>query len=70
MVAAWYNRANARTRAGDYSALGDYDRALELAPGDADALNNRGMLHLYRATYELALKDFDAALAIDPATRP
>ena len=44
-----------------------YDRALELQPGDADALNNRGMLHLYRARYEEALRDFDLALGLEPA---
>ncbi|MCA9852520.1 MAG: tetratricopeptide repeat protein, partial [Dehalococcoidia bacterium] len=32
---------------------------------DADAFNNRGMLHLYRGDYKTALSDFDAALAID-----
>src|SRR5207245_527509 len=52
---------------GEYeAALSDYDRALDLSPEDADALNNRGMLHLYRANYAAALRDFDRALAADP----
>lgn len=67
LTAAFYNRANARTRSGDLeNALLDYDRALELQPNDADALNNRGMLHLYRANYAAALQDFNGALAADP----
>ncbi len=67
LTAAFYNRANARTRSGDLdNALLDYDRALELQPDDADALNNRGMLHLYRANYAAALRDFNGALAADP----
>ena len=67
LIAAYYNRANARTRAGEYDgALEDYNRALRLQPNDPDALNNRGMLHLYRAAYPEALQDFNAALAIDP----
>ena len=66
LTAAFYNRANARTRSGDFEgALSDYDRALELQPNDADALNNRGMLHLYRANYAAALRDFNGALAAD-----
>src|SRR4029079_13955943 len=33
LVAAYYNRANARTRAGEFeAALGDYDMALRLQP--------------------------------------
>ncbi|MEX0781734.1 MAG: tetratricopeptide repeat protein [Dehalococcoidia bacterium] len=68
LIAAYYNRANARTRAGEYDgALADYNDALRLQPNDPDALNNRGMLHLYRASYPEALQDFNAALAIDPA---
>jgi tetratricopeptide (TPR) repeat protein len=67
LIAAYYNRANARTRAGEYDgALDDYNQALRLQPNDPDALNNRGMLHLYRAAYTEALQDFNAALAIDP----
>jgi tetratricopeptide (TPR) repeat protein len=67
LIAAYYNRANARTRAGEYDgALDDYNQALRLQPNDPDALNNRGMLHLYRAAYGEALQDFNAALAIDP----
>ncbi len=68
LTAAFYNRANARTRSGDFDgALADYDRALELQPNDADALNNRGMLHLYRANYTAALRDFNGALDADPS---
>lgn len=68
LTAAFYNRANARTRSGDFDgALADYDRALQLQPADADALNNRGMLHLYRANYSAALADFNGALAADPS---
>ncbi|MGI8926331.1 MAG: tetratricopeptide repeat protein [Tepidiformaceae bacterium] len=67
LVAAYYNRANARTRSLEYDlALEDYDAALRLQPDDADALNNRGMLHLYRASYREALSDFNEALRADP----
>jgi hypothetical protein len=42
--------------------------ARPLQPGDAGTLNNRGMLHLCRAAYDAALRDFDAAPRSSPAT--
>jgi hypothetical protein len=53
LTAGYYNRANARTRAGEYDAPSTTDRALRLT-NDADALNNRGMLSPLRGAYELA----------------
>ncbi len=58
-----------------YSALDDYEKAfqffetsLELDPGNANALNNRGLTHLKYGNSSLAEKEFNAALALSPGT--
>jgi len=45
--------------------LADYGRVLELDPDNADALRERGRVHLASGDAEAALQDFDAALAAD-----
>lgn len=50
----------------DEHAMADYDEAIVLDPGLADAWNNRGALEGGTGDLEAALRDFDAALKIDP----
>lgn len=67
IVAAWYNRGNARARIGDlHAALTDYNSALALSRENADILNNRGVLFLNWDRWDLALADFDEALRLTP----
>jgi tetratricopeptide (TPR) repeat protein len=44
----------------------DYDRAVELAPGDKDVRRTRGLFHLLADDYEQCRADLEAAIAIDP----
>jgi len=48
---------------GAFKAL---DRAIQLAPGDAQILSQRGMLSLLLKDHEIARRDFVAALRLDP----
>ena len=48
-------------------ALTDFDEAIASHPGNADAFMHRGFLHWYRLEDDVAFKDFDAALRLDPA---
>jgi Flp pilus assembly protein TadD len=43
-----------------------YDRALQLAPREADVVNNRGWSQLLRGDWPAAVKDFELAAALDP----
>ncbi|MFM5907685.1 MAG: tetratricopeptide repeat protein [Novosphingobium sp.] len=47
-------------------AIADYDRALALRPGLAEALVNRGIAHYERRDYRRAIADYDAAIALRP----
>ncbi len=44
----------------------EFGRALALAPGSAEALNNRGAALLALGQRDVAVQDFNRALAIDP----
>ncbi|NBV44780.1 MAG: tetratricopeptide repeat protein [Planctomycetia bacterium] len=44
----------------------DYDRAVELAPGDKDVRRTRGLFHLLADDYERCRADLEAAIEIDP----
>ena len=48
------------------SALADCNRALELQPNDAEALDSRGLVNLKRGDYDAALADYGAAVALVP----
>ena len=61
------NRGNANAMLGRADdAVADYSKALELKPGYANALHNRGLLRYHAAEHVQALEDFDAAIAAEP----
>ena len=61
------NRGVVKYDQGDLQgALSDYNKALELNPGDAEAYNNRGVVKYERGDLEGATKDFDRAIELDP----
>ncbi len=43
-----------------------YERALQLAPNEADVVNNRGWSQLLRGNWPAAVKDFEVAAGLDP----
>src|SRR5262249_34824757 len=47
-------------------AIASYDKAIELRPDYADALNNRGLTMLALKRYPEAFADYKAVLAINP----
>jgi tetratricopeptide (TPR) repeat protein len=60
-------RGAARMRLGKYpEAAEDYTRALERGP-DAELYQHRGWAHFFSDAWKLALRDFSAALTLDPA---
>jgi tetratricopeptide (TPR) repeat protein len=61
-------RSLARTRQGNYGgAIEDVSKVLELRPDLTLLLTRRGRLYLATQAPRLALRDFDRALALDPA---
>lgn len=48
------------------SALADCRRAIELDKADANHLNSRGFVHFRLRRFDLAIRDYDAAIAADP----
>jgi tetratricopeptide (TPR) repeat protein len=57
-------RANLSTD--DEKQLADLKEAIELAPGNEEAVRARGLHYLVQGKFEEAVKDFDAAIAIEP----
>jgi tetratricopeptide (TPR) repeat protein len=47
-------------------AIEDYDRAIKLAPDYASAYQNRGAAHEALGNREAAIRDYRAALRLDP----
>lgn len=67
LSAAFYNRGNAYRHKDELDrAIHDYDRALELNPGNANALDNRGVAYTLKGDYAHAISDFDDALRFNP----
>ncbi|MEZ5816424.1 MAG: tetratricopeptide repeat protein [Hyphomicrobiaceae bacterium] len=62
--------ANAARRSGDLDkAIADYTRSLGLVPDNAQVLTDRGIAHVLKggaAENEAAMRDYEAALRIDP----
>jgi tetratricopeptide (TPR) repeat protein len=66
-AAAWNNRGVARLRLGDLNrAIADLNRALELAPRDADIYYNRGNALVAAGQYQDAVADYTRAAQINP----
>lgn len=67
-AALWNNRCWQRAVEGvDLDlALIDCNEALRLDPENAAAFDSRGLVHFKRGEFEAALRDYEAALAIDP----
>ena len=60
---AWYYRGVCHANTGDApTALSDFDRALELMPGDANALLRRSELNTANKAYAAAVADLEAVL--------
>jgi tetratricopeptide (TPR) repeat protein len=49
-------------------ALADCNQALRIAPGNADVLDSRALVHLRRGELDQALADYDAAIKAQPPT--
>ena len=47
-------------------ALGDCDKAVDLLPQSAEALDSRALVHLQRGEWDLAIADYDSALKLQP----
>lgn len=64
---AYGNRGNARSRQGSLeAAIGDYNKAIELAPYAADPVLNRGVALESLRRFDEAAADYRAVLAADP----
>jgi tetratricopeptide (TPR) repeat protein len=66
-VEAWKSLGNLYFDAGEAEkSIRAYTRALELRPGDADALVDRGVMYRALKRYDDALENFKKALAVNP----
>lgn len=66
-VAYFVRFGNYKLDAGDYAtAIANYDRAIALAPDDADAYHSRGIAKDGQGDYAGAIADFDRAIALAP----
>jgi tetratricopeptide (TPR) repeat protein len=67
LAAAFYNRANAYSRLGDFDrSIQDYDQAIKIDPNFANAFYNRGNAYGNKGQFDRAIQDFDQAIKIDP----
>jgi tetratricopeptide (TPR) repeat protein len=65
---AYTNRGVAYYELGEFDrALADYDQAVALDPGDANALFGRAYTYYSLGRNDEAIADFDQALALDPS---
>ena len=61
------NRGNAWCYKGNYDrAISDYNKAIELDPGDANAYNDRGLTWADKGNYDWAILDYNKAIELDP----
>ena len=68
---AYFNRGEAYAEAGDLdAALADYDWAIRLLPGYAEAYRNRGLVLGRKGDYQGAIADYRRALDLRPDDAP
>ena len=66
-AAALVARGRIRAEQGQFArAMADYGRAMRLNARNPQVYAARALLHQMRGAYDVALRDFDRALAIDP----
>ncbi len=67
-TAEWHlDQGNRLTGQGRYDeAIEEYNKAIEMAPEDADAYNNRGFAYVQKGELDQAIADFDKAIELDP----
>ena len=67
MPVAYRNRGMALTLQDRYEeAVGDFDRAIALDPGDAESCYERGMARIELGQYRQAVEDLEQAARLDP----
>jgi tetratricopeptide (TPR) repeat protein len=67
LAAAFYNRANAYNRKGEYDwAIADYDQAIKLEANFVLAFYNRGNAYGNKGQLDRAIQDFNQAIKLDP----
>ena len=67
LQAVYYNRGNDQVLQGKYrKGLKDLTRAINLNTNDFEAWNNRGVCFLKMGKKDLAQRDFEKAVAINP----
>src|SRR3984893_1425110 len=69
LAAVYTQRGYLRRERDPARALVDYDTALRIQPGFADALDNRAWIHMTRGEYDAALQDLNKAIdLLSPAS--
>jgi protein O-mannosyl-transferase len=64
---AYNNRGAVLMARGDAGrAIRDFDKAIDLKPGYAEAFSNRGVAHANAGNLDLAMADFDRAVELNP----
>ena len=63
----FFDLAYSYNNLGDYEkAIQDYDKAIKVNPGKANAYNNRGWAYYLLKQYDRAIQDYDKAIKLDP----
>lgn len=70
-AAALIVRGSIRSNEGQYTrALADFGRALRLDANNARVYVERGIIHQARGAFDVAVRDFDYALSLQPGLQP
>ena len=68
-ASAWFNLAIAETRVNSTIALADYNKILEIKPGDSNSLFNSGLILYAKGNTAEGVARIKQAIAQDPALR-
>jgi tetratricopeptide (TPR) repeat protein len=64
---SYYNRALIYDKKGQYDqAIADYNKAIEINPGDAMAYHNRALIYDKKGQYDQAIADYNKTIKINP----